>query len=37
MAFEVQYLPGLPERERNFIQRALGLEIWDGISQNNLK
>lgn len=37
MAFEVQYLPGLPERERNFIQRALGLGIWDGIFRNNLK
>lgn len=37
MAFEVQYLLGLPEREKNFIQRALGLGIWDNIFQNNLK
>lgn len=37
MAFEVQYLPGLPEWERNFTQRALRLGIWDGIFQNNLK
>ena len=37
MAFEVQYLPALPEQERNFIQRTQGLGIWDGIFQNNLK
>lgn len=36
-AFEGQYLLGLPERERNFVQRALGLGIWDSIFQNNMK
>lgn len=37
MAFEVQYLPRLPEQERNFIQRDLCLGVSDGVFQNNLK